>query len=78
LFVRFQTNPIIVGYETSPVGKVISSSFRAYAERTKRRSDGKWALILKQGGPGLRIVIEVKFGNRGPTPTLVCAPQPKP
>jgi hypothetical protein len=45
----------------------------AYAERTKRRSDTIWALILRHSGPGLQIVIEVKFGNCGPTlPKLVC------
>jgi hypothetical protein len=65
LFVLFRTNPILDGYETGPVGKVMSFSFRAYAERTKRRSDVIWALILRQSGPELQIVIEVKFGNCG-------------
>jgi hypothetical protein len=32
-------NPILVGYETAPIGKVISSSFRAYAERTEVERD---------------------------------------
>jgi hypothetical protein len=36
LFVWFQTKPFLVGYENGPIGKVISSSFRAYAECTKR------------------------------------------
>jgi hypothetical protein len=69
---------ILVGYETGRVGKVISSSLCAYAECTKRRSDAIWTLILRQGGPGLQIVIEVKFQNCGPTRALACAPQPKP
>jgi hypothetical protein len=46
-------NTILVGYETGRVGKDISSSLRAYAERTKRRSEAIWTLILRQGGPGL-------------------------
>jgi hypothetical protein len=31
-------HPILVGHETSAIGKVISLSFRAYVERPKRRS----------------------------------------
>jgi hypothetical protein len=69
---------ILVGYETGLVEKFISSSFRAYVERTKRRSNVIWVLILRQGDPELRIIIEVKFRNYGPTPTLACEPQPKP
>jgi hypothetical protein len=71
-------NPILSRYETGPIGKVISSSFGAYAEHTKRKLDAFWVLILRQGGPGLRVVIEVKFGNCGPTLALAYAPQPKP
>jgi hypothetical protein len=71
-------NPILVGYETGPHGNVIPSSFGAYAECTKQRLNVIWTLILKQGCPGLQIVIEVKFGNCGPTPALASAPQPKP
>jgi hypothetical protein len=76
LFVWFRTNPIFVGYETRSVGKIISSFFHAYVERTKQRADAIWALILRQGGPVLQIVIEVKFGNCSPTPALACAPPP--
>jgi hypothetical protein len=37
-----------------------------------------WTLMLRQAGPELQIVIEVKFGKLGPTPAVACAPQPKP
>jgi hypothetical protein len=61
LFCQFWSTQILVGYETGPVGKIISLYFQRIQEHPNWMSYATWASILRWSTRGFLVGPELEF-----------------